>query len=357
VYQRAPLLVYWEVTRACDLACRHCRADAASAPWPGELSHAEGLGLLAQIRRFGDPAPHVVLTGGDPLKRPDLFALIGAARVLGLEVSLAPSATPLLTAAAIRRLVGAGITSISLSLDGSDAARHDRLRGVRGVFDATLAAAASAGAFGLPLQVNTLVTADTVDDLPAIADVLRQLRVVRWSVFFLIAVGRGALLRQLTPARAERLLHWLYELSGEAPFAIKTTEAMHYRRVAVRRMRRAGLDEAAIARSPVGRGFGIRDGNGIVFVNHDGEVYPSGFLPLSAGNVRDTPLVELYRDAPLFRQLRDVRGFGGRCGRCDFAPICGGSRARAYAAGGDPLASDPLCPYVPPATGSDPAHT
>lgn len=356
VYAQAPLLVYWEVTRACDLACRHCRADAIAAPWPGELSHAEGLALLSEVRRFGDPAPHVVLTGGDPLKRADLFDLIGAARALGLGVSLAPSATPLLTAEALRRLADVGIATISLSLDGSDAERHDGVRGVPGVFDATLAAAAIAGEIGLPLQVNTLVTADSVDDLPAVYDLLTRLGVVRWSLFFLIAVGRGALLRQLTPVRAERLLHWLYERSADAPFAIKTTEAMHYRRVAVRRLRRAGLDEGAIARSPVGRGFGIRDGNGIVFVNHDGEVYPSGFLPLSAGNVRDTSLVDLYRAAPLFRRLRDVRSFGGRCGRCEFAPICGGSRARAYAASGDPYAADPLCPYVPPRPAAQPAH-
>lgn len=347
VYARAPLLVYWEVTRACDLACRHCRADAMATPWPGELSREEGLALLAEVRRFGDPPPHLVLTGGDPLKRPDLFELIDAATELGLAVSLSPAATPLLTPTVIGRLAAAGVASLSLSLDGSDAARHDRLRGVPGVFEATLAAAAAASAVGLPLQVNTLVTADTVDDLPAVYERLVGMGIVRWSLFFLIGVGRGALLPQLTPVRAERLLRWLDELADDAPFAIKTTEAMHYRRVALRRRRRAGIDEATIARSPLGRGFGIRDGNGIVFVNHDGEVYPSGFLPLSAGNVREAGLVGLYRDAPLLRALRDVRALRGRCGRCEFAPICGGSRARAYAASGDPLAEDPLCPYRP----------
>lgn len=348
VYARAPLLVYWEVTRACDLACRHCRADATPRPWPDELSHDEGLDLLTQIGRFGDPAPHLVLTGGDPLKRPDLFDLIAVARRLGLAVSLSPAATPLLTAPIIGRLAAAGIASLSLSLDGADAPHHDGLRGVPGVFDATLAAATAAAAIGLPLQVNTLVTADTVDDLPAVYDLLRGLGIMRWSLFFLIAVGRGSVLPQLSPGRAERLLRWLDALSERAPFAIKTTEAMHYRRVALRRMRRSGLDLAAMSRTPTGRGFGVRDGNGIAFVNHDGEVYPSGFLPLAAGNVRNTPLVELYREAPLFRALRDVRAYGGRCGRCEFAPICGGSRARAYAASGDPLAEDPLCPYRPP---------
>ena len=347
LYDRAPMLVYWEMTRACPLACRHCRAEAISERSPAELSTAEGLALLDGILEFGRPFPHVVLTGGDPLRRPDLLELVRAATARGIGVSLAPSASEDLSAEAVRALAAAGIQSVSLSLDGSDAARHDAFRGVPGTFEATLRAAERVRGAGLPLQLNTLVTSDTADDLPAIHAVLRELDVMRWSLFFLIGVGRGAELREVTPARSEQLFRWLLDVAATSPFPIKTTEAMHYRRVAITRMERAGLDRDAIARSSVGRGFGVRDGNGIVFVAFDGTVHPSGFLPIPCGNVRSTPLAETYRSHPLFVALRDARRLKGKCGRCPFAVVCGGSRARAFARTGDPLESDPLCPYVP----------
>ncbi len=347
VFSRAPLLIYWEVTRACDLACRHCRAEAVAARHPGELSTEQGRAMLREARRFGQPLPHLVITGGDPLKRPDLCDLIAAAVELGFGVSLAPSGTVLLTREVIGRLAAAGTQSMSLSLDGSTAERHDAFRGVPGCFDVTLQAARWVRAARIPLQINTLVTAETLEDLPDLYALLRGLDIMRWSLFFLISVGRGRLLREITPGQSERLFHWLLDLSRDAPFAIKTTEATHYRRVAVVRMRAAGMDDAAIARTPVGRGFGVRDGNGIMFVSHTGEVYPSGFLPLAAGNVRASSIVDLYRAAPLFVRLRDVDRLSGKCGDCSFKAICGGSRARAYAWTGDEMGSDPLCPYQP----------
>lgn len=347
VFAQAPLLIYWEVTRACDLACRHCRAEAVAVRHPGELSTEEGRAMLREARRFGDPPPHLVITGGDPLKRPDLWDLIAAAVELGFGVSLAPSGTVLLTQEVIGRLAAAGIQSMSLSLDGSTAERHDAFRGVPGCFDVTLQAARWVRQARIPLQINTLVTAETLEDLPDLYALLRGLDIMRWSLFFLISVGRGRLLREITPGQSERLFHWLLDLSRDAPFAIKTTEATHYRRVAVVRMRAAGMDDAAIARTPVGRGFGVRDGNGIMFVSHTGEVYPSGFLPLAAGNVRASSIVDLYRASPLFVRLRDVDRLTGKCGDCSFKAICGGSRARAYAWTGDEMGSDPLCPYQP----------
>lgn len=349
VFDRAPMLVYWEMTRACPLACRHCRAEAIQARSPQELTTVEGEALLDQVAGFGRPFPHVVFTGGDPLRRPDLIDLVRAATARGIGSSLAPSATEDLSPELLAALVAAGTQSMSLSLDGSSAERHDGFRGVAGTFDTTLRAAGYARAAGLPVQMNTLVTADTVDDLPAIAALLPSVDVMRWSLFFLIGVGRGAALREISPARSERLFRWLLDLMRTAPFQVKTTEAMHFRRVAVRHMEAAGLDAAAIARTPVGRGFGVRDGNGIVFVAHDGTVHPSGFLPLAAGNVRDASLVDLYRSGELFVRLRDPRQLKGKCGRCPYALICGGSRARAYAWTGDPYESDPLCAYAPPA--------
>lgn len=351
VFDRAPMLVYWELTRACGLACRHCRAEAISTRDPLELDTAECIAVLDGITDFGRPFPHIVFTGGDPLRRPDLTTLIRAATARGIGSSLAPSATVDLSADVLRAARSAGTQAISLSLDGPDAERHDTFRGVRGTFDATIRALRDAREADIAVQVNTLVTEGNVDDLPAIAELLVPLDVMRWSLFFLIRLGRGAALSEVSPPRSERLFRWLLDLEPRVPFQIKTTEAMHFRRVALRRMEAAGLDGPAIAKTPVGRGFGVRDGNGIVFIAHDGSVTPSGFLPLVAGNVRERSLVDIYRNAPLFVSLRDSAALGGKCGRCAYRAICGGSRARAYAWTGDPLQADPLCPYEPPTDG------
>lgn len=347
VFSESPLLVYWELTRACDLVCKHCRAESIKYRDPEELSAAEAKALLEQLRSFSNPAPHLVITGGDPLKRQDLFALIEHAARLGFNVSIAPSGTNNLTREVIARFKAGGVQSISLSLDGSSAEKHDDFRGVPGCFAWTLQAAQAAREEGLPLQINTLVTADTVEDLPDIYKLVKVLGIMRWSLFFLVAVGRGRSLQGLTPARCEALHHWLYDLSKEAPFAVKTTEAPHFRRVAFLRMQAEGLDTLSIRRTSFGLGFGIRDGNGIMFISHVGEVYPSGFLPLAAGNVRQNNPVEIYRYSELFVSIRDSSRLKGRCGRCEFKEICGGSRARAYAYTGDYLESDPLCPYQP----------
>ncbi|OGK86000.1 MAG: radical SAM/SPASM domain-containing protein [Candidatus Rokubacteria bacterium GWC2_70_16] len=347
VFASAPQRVYWEITRACDLACRHCRAEAAPDPDRDELSTAEGLALLERLARFGQPAPHLVLTGGDALKRPDLFLLIERARALGLSVSVAPSATPLLTAEAIRGLRAAGVEAISLSLDGASAASHDALRGVPGCFERTLEAARTARAEGLPFQVNTLVSRETLGDLPAIYDVVRGLGAQRWSLFFLISVGRGTVLAPISARECEDLFSWLAGLpAGDGP-VVTTTEAPHFRRVLLQKRKGSTAGRHAA---------GIRDGNGIMFISHTGEITPSGFFPLPTGRVRRDDPVTVYRESPVFRALRRVDLFGGRCGRCEFRGVCGGSRARAYAASGDPLGEDPLCAYEPGTGGPDRAR-
>lgn len=339
VYADRPQRVYWEITRACDLACRHCRAEAAPDCHPEQLTTAEGVALLERMAAFGAPLPHVVLTGGDPLKRADLFELIAVARRLGLGVSVAPSATPLLTEDALRRLKDAGVEAISLSLDAASARQHDLLRMVPGTCNRTIEAARIAREIGLPFQVNTLVCEETVDDLPALYAQVIAMGAARWSLFFLVTVGRGQVLRQVSPQRAERVLHWVESLSalpGAGDLIVTTTEAPQYRRVAIERRHR-----------PPRHGGGIRDGNGILFVSHTGEICPSGFLELSAGNVRRDDIVAVYRDAPLFKALRDPDQFTGRCGVCEYRWICGGSRARAWLASCDPLAEDPLCVHQP----------
>ncbi|HSW43235.1 MAG TPA: TIGR04053 family radical SAM/SPASM domain-containing protein [Patescibacteria group bacterium] len=347
VYDRAPMLVYWETTLACGLACRHCRATAEPERSPLELTSDEGRALLDRILGFGDPLPHVVFTGGDPLRRPDLEDLVVAATERGIGASLAPAVTPDLTKERLASLKAAGIQTISLSLDGSTPALHDGLRGVEGTFAMTMRAAEWANDLGLPIQVNTLVTDTTLDDLPAVHETVGTMGILRWSLFFLISVGRGSVLREITPTQSEKLFHWLYGLSKESRFQIKTTEATHYRRVAIRAMEAEGMTDDEIARTSVGRGFGIRDGNGIMFVSHDGSVFPSGFLPVAVGNVRTDDIVALYREHPTFTSLRDTAQYKGRCGICPFVEPCGGSRARAFAWTGDILETDPLCPFVP----------
>lgn len=353
VYDLSPMLVYWEATLACDLACSHCRAEAQ--PWrdPLELSPQEARKLIDQIASFSrDHPPHLVITGGDPLQRPDLFQLIATAKRLGLGVSVTPAGTPRLTAKVIEQLKAAGVDSLAMSLDGSTAEKHDELRGVKGSFDLTLRAMREVVSRGVPLQVNTMVTAQTIRDLWHIYDLLKRIRIARWALFFLIRTGRGGALSEVTAADAERLLNRLAHLliSEDAPFPIKTTEAHHFRRIAHLRMKKAGMSDEAIAATPVGRAYGIRDGNGIVFVSHQGEVFPSGFLPLSAGNVRSQSLVDIYRTSALFRKIRDTGLLMGKCGVCEYREICGGSRARAYATYGSPLESDPLCVYEPKAS-------
>ena len=349
-YNRAPMIIYWELTNACGLACRHCRATAMPLPAPGELTTEQAIAVLDDILGFskpGEPLPHLVMTGGDPLKRADLPELVAAATARGLGVSLAPAVTPLLTRQSIGWMKEIGIQAISLSLDGSTAEYHDGVRMVPGTFDATLEALDIAAEFALPVQVNTRVTATTAADLPAVFDLLSRHTLMQWSLFFLISIGRGTELIELTPGDAEKVLIWAQQVGRDAPFRVKTTEAMHYRRLGASALLRAGKSKEEVEAHPMSRAFGIRDGNGIVFISHQGDVCPSGFLPTVVGNVTQTSLVSLYRDQPLMRSLRDPDQFKGRCGVCEYRTWCGGSRARAYAWTGDPLEADPLCPYVP----------
>lgn len=346
-YARNPMIVYWEMTQACALACRHCRAEAMTAPHPCELTNAESRLLLRQIAAFGDPLPHLIMTGGDPTRRSDLFELIDEARSLGIQVSITPSVTRELTFDKLARLKAHGIDSLGISLDGSCSARHNAVRGVDGCFDWTMDALDNAGKLELPVQVNTLVAQETTDDLPAVYELLKTKPVMRWSLFFLIAVGRGKTLQPIAPEQGEELMRWVFDLSRIAPFQIKTTEAPSYRRVALTQMLAEGMTAADIKRTPVYRGFGIRDGHGIMFISNQGDICPAGFLPLAAGNVRKDRAVDVYRNSLLFRSLHSPEQFRGKCGMCEYRALCGGSRARAYAWYGDPVASDPFCPYHP----------
>jgi AdoMet-dependent heme synthase len=362
-----PFIVIWEMTQACPLACVHCRAEARPGRHPGELTTDEARDLMAQVAEFGSPPPIFVLTGGDPFQRPDLFDLVRQGTRLGLPVAVSPSGTSTLTAGRLAELREAGARAISLSLDGPAAEVHDRFRGVPGVFGWTLEAWQAARELGLKVQINTTVTGHNLADLADIAGLVHRLGAVSWSAFLLVPTGRGALLPALTALQAEDVLNFVYDAGEFVP--ARTTEAHHFRRVVIQReiLRRRGADHVAAlglgqlylqlrqrlgdlglprrkARRPPAN---VNAGQGFVFISHLGTVHPSGFLPLAAGSVRTGRLTDIYRTSPLFTGLRDHGKLAGRCGACEFASVCGGSRSRAFALSGDPYAEDPWCSYQP----------
>jgi radical SAM protein len=351
---RAPFTVAWEITRACALACAHCRAAAQPRRDPRELSAGEAMDVIGQLRAAGDPI--LVITGGDPLMRPDVYDVLSYACAAGLRTSLTPSATGRVTQKALQRVRDAGVRRIAISVDGPDAGTHDAFRGVAGSFHRTLRILREAADAGLTLQINTTAGRHNLAALDQMPELVRAAGAVQWSVFFLVPTGRGRVQDMISAEEHERLFHWLYDLSRAAPFDVKSTAAPAYRRVAIERARQ----EPAARRTGyvAGAGFqhrdglhrpalGINDGKGFAFISHTGDVCPSGFLPLPAGNLRQHPFAEIYRDSPLFRTLRDPDALRGKCGACEFRAVCGGSRARAYALTGDYLAEDPSCVYRP----------
>lgn len=337
-FDQQPFVIIWEVTRACGLACRHCRAEAVPDRHPLELNFDESLGLIDQVARCHPLT--FVLTGGDPVRRPDLLPLIRYASDQGLRIGLSPSATPDLLRQDFDKLREAGAARIALSLDGASRETHDRFRGVEGTWDLTLEAIARARAADIEVQINTTITRQNLGEYARFVEVLSKIRPVLWSVFQLVPTGRGHADDLLSADEMEALFENLYDLSLTAPFDIKTTEGHHYRRVVLQRSK----DVSRLrGRAPLG----INDGKGFVFVSHTGDIYPSGFLPVAAGNVRREELIDVYREHPQFRALRDSSRLKGKCGICEFKEICGGSRARAFAMAGDVFAEEPLCNYQP----------
>lgn len=358
---RRPILVFWESTRACLLACRHCRAEAQPLPVPGELTPSEATRFLDSLTAFGRPAPVLVITGGDALMRPDLPALIAHARGAGVPVALAPSVTPLLTDERLAACRTLGVKAVSVSLDGASAATHEGMRRVDGHFAETLSALCRLRAHRFVIQVNTAVTHDNVHELPRIARIVRDAGASIWEVFFLVPVGRGTALGALGPAENEDVCQFLYDASRYG-FVVRTVEGPMFRRVVswreterpgqrrgplYERLRAELVDELGPPTSPSrAQTKGTRDGRGILFVSATGDVYPAGFLPIVLGNVKRDDVADIYRDHPLLQDIRAAR-FHGKCGRCEYRTLCGGSRARAFAAAGDALAEDPACAYEP----------
>ncbi len=345
-FDQSPMLVIWEVTQACDLACVHCRASAQSERHPKELTTEQGYRLLDEIRSFGEPL--MVFTGGDPLKRPDLYDLARYAVKIGLRTNVTPSATPLLTAEAIDRFKEAGVSRMAISLDGPDAASHDEFRGIPGTFERAMFALRHARDIGLDTQLQTTITRRNMGRLSEMADIAKEVRTKMWSLFFLIVTGRALEGDDLQAAEYEKVFEFMYELSKTAAFGVKTTEAMHYRRYVAQRIKAEhGATQNENAKGVAWRTAGVSDGKGFVFVSHTGEIFPSGFLPVTGGNVLEDSLTDVYRNSDLFQTLRDTTQRGGKCGLCEYQKICGGSRSRAFALTGDYLAEDPRCIYQP----------
>lgn len=351
-FDRAPFLVIWEATRACALACVHCRADAIARRDPRELTTTEGFRLIDQIRSIATPPPLFVITGGDPMRRRDLTQLVEYAAKAGLVVALTPSGTAAATRDRLAELKDAGLSRVAVSLDGPTPETHDAFRRVRGSYSWTMRIIDATIELGLPLQINSTISKMTLPYLETMALRMTELPLTLWALFFLIQTGRGASLEQIDAAECERVLNFLYDLSLTSPFGIKTTEAPHYQRVVWQR-EREGAASPVTAGQTVQRRRQLRaprsvgDGNGFVFVDHIGNICPSGFLPVPHGNVRSDDLGEIYRADEVFKQLRNADALGGKCGRCAFRAICGGSRSRAYAGTGDVMAADPLCAYEP----------
>lgn len=348
-----PFTVAWEVTRACALACVHCRAEAQPRPHAEELTTDEAFRLVDQLADLAPPV--LVLTGGDPLMRRDLLPIVERAVGRGLRVAVSPTTTALATLERLRALRDAGVQMVHISIDGADERTHDAFRGVGGTFARALTTLARLRELEMPVQVGTTITRHNIHQMPAMAGLMAEGGVRVWNVFYLVPTGRGRADAMVSVEEAEESWRWLADLSRRAPFAVRTTAAPQFRRTVLRQAREATggpvvrLTGAGyqLREAPDGvETRGVNDGKGFMFIDHRGNICPSGFLQIPAGNVRTNAVAEVYRDASLFRQLRDPSLLQGRCGRCEFADLCGGSRARAMGVHGNYLAEDPLCASV-----------
>ncbi len=345
-FSRIPYVVFYEVTQACDLACLHCRASAQACHDPAELSTIGAMRLLDQLAIFSRK-PNVVLTGGDPMKRPDLAPLVEHGVSLGLEMALTPSATDLVRCERLCLLAAAGLSRLAVSLDGPDAYAHDRFRRARGSFERTLGILRDARQTGLSLQVNTTVTRFNWRRIDEFAEVLAGQQILHWSVFFLVPVGRARADDCLSAGECEAAFAMLWRQSQRQQYAIKTTEAPHYRRFVLQHRKLLNAARKMPLTSTQRPSLNVNDGRGAMFIGHTGRIQPSGFLPLHCRRFPGDSVVDDYQNSPVFRALRNTDGLGGKCGCCEYRRICGGSRARAFALTGDYLAEEPHCFYMP----------
>ncbi len=341
-------LVAWEVTRTCNLACIHCRAAALDRPYENELTTEESFKLLDEIEAFASPI--IILTGGEPLLRPDIFEIAAYGNGKGLRMTMAVNGT-LLSVEKARKLREAGIQRISISLDGAAAESHDAFRQVSGAFEGALHGVQSAKEVGLDFQINTTITRQNLGELPAIHALTVSLGAVAHHIFLLVPMGRGKDIEEqgIDAEQYEKTLHWFYEQRDRVSLQLKATCAPHYYRILRQRAREEGREVNFNTFGLDAMTRGCLGGVGFAFVSHVGQVQPCGYLELNCGNVREQSFREIWETSSVFKDLRDFRRYEGKCGRCEYVKVCGGCRARAYESTGNYMASEPLCLHLPKA--------
>jgi radical SAM protein len=364
---QGPHIVAWESTVACNLACVHCRASAQTVPEPDELTTQEVMNLIDQLAAYSQPI--FIISGGEPLMRPDIYEVAAYGTQCGLRVAVSPNGT-LLTHEAVVRLIHAGVKRISVSIDGSTAARHDSIRGVPGAFDEAMAGLVRCREAGLGFQLNSVVMRQTRADLAAIRDLAVRIGAEAWHVFMLVPTGRGQIDDEVSPAEYEAILNEIYGMTQNSPIPIRVTCGPHFQRIVAQNRRQERTQPNLVRPGNTGHGHpggngreadssqkhpghldrttrGCLAGDGYCFISHRGDVTPCGYLPIVAGNIREQPFREIYAESALFRSLRNLEGYGGKCGVCEFLRICGGCRARAYSLTGNYLAEEPYCLFRP----------
>ena len=340
-------LVAWETTRSCNLSCLHCRAAANCGPYDGELDTAASLTLLDQIAEVGKPI--VILTGGEPLLRDDIFELASYGTQKGLKMVMAPNGT-LITPANARQMADSGIERISISLDGATQESHDKFRGVEGAYEGALRGARLAQEAGVDFQINTTITDRNLKEIPAIMDMAEKIGAVAHHIFLLVPTGRGKdMADQAISAEAyEETLNWFYDRKKVTGLQLKATCAPQYYRIL---RQRAKQDKISVTFESHGLDAvtrGCLGGTSFCFISHVGVVQPCGFLETNCGDVTKDSFQHIWANSPTFTALRDFNNLKGKCGRCEYKHVCGGCRARAFEATGDYLAEEPLCAYDPP---------
>ncbi len=339
-------LIAWEVTRSCNLACRHCRAAAHMEPYPGELSREEALALVETFPQVGRPI--VIFTGGDPMMRPDVYELVRRTHDLGLVCAFSPNGT-LITRESARRIREAGVDRCSISIDGADAASHDAFRMVPGAFDAAVRGMRHLTEAGVPFQINTTVTRSNLSSFKSIFELCQRLGAVAWHIFLLVPTGRGAEISDqvISGEEYEEALRWYSRIRKPTSLHLPATCAPHYYRIMRQMAREEGVSVDAENFGMDAHTRGCLGGTGFCFISHTGQVQPCGYLELDCGNVRTTPFPKIWRESAYFRQFRDQSCYKGKCGVCEYHKVCGGCRARAYNMGGSHMDEEPLCTYVP----------
>ena len=339
-------LIAWEVTRSCNLACRHCRAEAHTEAYSGELDTDEAMRLIDSFPETGSPI--VIFTGGDPMMRPDVYDLVRRVKKNGLTAAFSPNGT-LIGAAEAQKIKAAGVDRCSISIDGANAKSHDQFRGVEGAFEASLAGIAHLREIGVPFQINTTVTKNNLASFKDIFHLCEKIGAVAWHIFLLVPMGRASGLADqvISAEEYEKVLYWFYDFRKSTSMQLKATCAPHYYRIM---RQRAAAEKMPVTSANFGMDAmsrGCLGGTGFCFISHRGQVQPCGYLELNCGNIRERPFPEIWRESEIFKQLRNPAAYEGKCGKCEFHSVCGGCRARALAMQGNYLAEEPLCTWQP----------